>query len=134
MIVIVPPALVRDRLCRIVAPVPTLLEVEEWTGAWWEPSSLTLREVSSAPLASHALLLAHAVPREEWGTAITPVSAQTIEAMMRAHVVERDTGPHSPTPPVRRTDEDAARRKRPYPGSARFGNVRRKPRRDAPPG
>ena len=58
MRVVVPPVLVRDRLCRIVAPVESLLEVEEWVGEWWEPSVVTLSAVSTAAAATDAQLAA----------------------------------------------------------------------------
>jgi hypothetical protein len=135
--ILVPPVVVRDRICRIVAPVPSLLEVEEWTGEWWEPSTLTLREVSSAPMASVEVLRASGIPQDEWGSALTRASAQAIEAMLLADVIERAPLASTDTPPdgmPRVTAEDPAmRRKRLYPGSARFGLAKRRRGTDSPP-
>jgi len=82
------PVLVGDRLCRIVSPVATLLEVEEWVGEWWEPSSITLTTASQASPAPVALLQARGVPLEDHaGNAPTPEFE--IQSLLRASVAAR---------------------------------------------
>lgn len=115
MRIIVPPVLVLDRICRITSPVESLLEVEEWTGEWWEPSSMTITTVSQAAPAPEAVLIARGVPA---GDRTSQLGA------------DRDSLQHQlrPTQPdgmqVLRIEESNAarhgRRQRQYPGSARF--------------
>lgn len=114
MHVIVPPVVVRDRIVRIVSPISSLLEVEEWMGEWWEPCTVTFRTVSGAPRAGDELLAARGVPREDWGSSVERISSEEIEAMLLAHVIFR------PTLPVPMTDEPAGRRRKVFVGSARF--------------
>jgi hypothetical protein len=118
--VVIPPVLIGDRIFRIVAPLPSLLEVEEWMGEWWEPSTLTFRTVSSAPPASHLVLASRGVPRQEWGAPEERVSMEAIDAMLRAHVIFRP--PTNGAPPAEGAN---GRRRKSYPGSARFGKAAR---------
>lgn len=70
MPVVLPPAFVGSRLVRVVAPVPSLLEVEEWAGEWWEPSSVTISEACAAEAASKDQLDAAGVPKADRETVI----------------------------------------------------------------
>ena len=65
MRVVVPPVLVDDRICRIIAAIESLLEVEEWVGAWWEPSTIPLTQVSGAMRAPVELLRQRGVPESD---------------------------------------------------------------------
>jgi hypothetical protein len=128
--VILSPVVIGDSIYRIVAPLPSLLEVEEWMGEWWEPSTLTFRMVASAPPASQALLAERGVPRDEWGSPAQRATAEAIDAMLLAHVIFRP-----PTNGAPLVDGPGGRRRKSYPGSARFGKrVRSHGRRadDAP--
>ncbi len=117
MRVVVPPVLVHDRICRIVSPVESLLEVEEWVGEWWEPSGLTLSTVSGAPPVPEVELVRHGVPPSDWGSAADRTSSSAIEAMMLAHVTvrPRDLQLVPADGPAR-----SGRRRKEYAGSARF--------------
>ncbi|MBC7843738.1 MAG: hypothetical protein H7099_15565 [Gemmatimonadaceae bacterium] len=122
MRVVVAPVLVGDRICRIVAPLQSLLEVEEWVGAWWEPSSVTLTEASVAPIVPAELLTARGVPLEDRLAAEDRPAQTDIEALIHTHDPER--------PATMRFDEEVVMRasparRRKYPGNARF-------RRNAP--
>ena len=116
MRVVVPPVLVGDRICRIVSPVESLLEVEEWVGAWWAPSGVTLSVASVAPGADPSVLETHGVPAADWVAADARPDLSEIESLMRA----RDPARGEPM----RLDEDVRRlsppRRRKYPGNARF--------------
>ena len=115
MRVVISPVVVGDRICRIVAPVAALLEVEEWVGAWWEPSGVTLTDASHAPAATDAQLAAHGVPVEDWLGNV----ARPNEADIQAQLVTRDPE----RPEQMRFDEEVIRpagRRRKYPGNARF--------------
>lgn len=121
MRVVVAPVLVDGRICRIVSPVDSLLEVEEWVGGWWEPSLVPLSTVSVSPLAKLETLQGCGVPPEDC-VATEPRPAQVdIEALMMTRDPER--------PAEMRFDEDVRRnvntRRRKYPGNSRF---RRDPR------
>lgn len=116
MHVIVPPVLIGDSIYRIVAPLPSLLEVEEWMGEWWEPCTLTFRTVASAPPAAHTLLESRGVPRDERGSPAQRASVEAIEAMLLAHVIFRPST--NGVPPV---EGASGRRRKSYAGSARFG-------------
>ena len=116
MRVVVPPVLVGDRICRIVSPVESLLEVEEWVGAWWAPSGVTLSVASLAPDVDPSVLQTRGVPPTDWLTDEPRPDFSEIESLMRA----RDPARAEPM----RLDEDVRRlsppRRRKYPGNARF--------------
>jgi hypothetical protein len=116
MRVVVPPVLVGDRICRIVSPVESLLEVEEWVGAWWAPSGVTLSVVGLAPGADPSMLRTYGVPPTDWVAEDPRPDFSEIESLMRA----REPGRGEPM----RLDEDVRRlsppRRRKYPGNARF--------------
>ena len=114
MRVLVAPVVVGDRICRIVSPVRSLLEVEEWAGEWWEPSLVTLTEVVRARAASRSELRARGVPEADHAASgqLTPIALQ---AMLRAH---------EPSHPVLEVTAAPARPRRAYAGNARF---RRRP-------
>ncbi len=121
MRVVVAPVLVGDRICRIVAPLQSLLEVEEWVGAWWEPSSVTLTEASIAPIVPESVLAERGVPLEDRVATEGRPAQIEIEALIRTRDPER--------PENMRFDEEVVTRatptrRRKYPGNARF---RRKP-------
>jgi hypothetical protein len=116
MRVVVPPVIVDDRICRIVSPVESLLEVEEWVGAWWEPSAVPLTIASLAPRASERVLLESGVPEaDRMHGAVRPTSEE-IEAILLTRDPERSA--------QMRFDEQVQRgtgpRRRKYPGNARF--------------
>lgn len=67
MNVVLPPVVVDGKICRIVAPVPSLLEVQEWMGAFWLPSDVLLSTATAAAPAPLALLHSHGVPRADHG-------------------------------------------------------------------
>ncbi len=118
MRIICPPVLVGDRICRIVSPIESLLEVEEWAGAWWEPSSVTLTTASVAPAATVAELEGRGVPTDD--NAPSPESAgQQIQALMRATVSA--AAQSTMVDPANERRPDGARR-RVYTGNARFRN------------
>ncbi len=117
MRVIVPPVLVGDRICRIVSALESLLEVEEWVGAWWEPSDVPLTQVSSATAASELVLFARNVPKSDQTTSSVRPLHGDVEALMQPDAPERPDG--------MRFDEEAmvsatAPRQPLYPGNARF--------------
>lgn len=117
MRVVVPPVLVDDRIVRIVSPVESLLEVEEWVGAWWEPSGVTLTQASIAPVAPDALLHERGVPREDCEASEPRPAQMDIEALIHTRDPAR--------PDQLRFDEDtvvraAPVRRRKYPGNSRF--------------
>lgn len=120
MRIIVPPVLIGTRICRIVAPVEHLLEVEEWVGEWWEPCALTISEVGAAPRVSEKMLDQRAVPREDRGPNDDRTSASAIQTMMLAHVMLRPENTDvTPSSNITRGP-----RQKVYSGSRRFGNRR----------
>jgi hypothetical protein len=121
MRVVVAPVVVDGRICRIVSPVATLLEVEEWAGEWWEPSVMPLTLVSSAPLADAELLRARGLPVDDCTTSEPRPSQVDIEALMMTRDPEQSSEERF-NDDVRRT---VGTRRRKYPGNARF---RREPR------
>jgi hypothetical protein len=117
MRVVVPPVLVGDRICRIVSALESLLEVEEWVGAWWAPSDVPLTLVSSAAPASDALLQLRGVPESDrMGITDRPLPSD-FEALMRSRDPERPAGMRFDEEPVVRVQPA---RKPEYPGNARF--------------
>lgn len=117
MRVVVPPVLVEDRICRIIAAVESLLEVEEWAGAWWQPSGVPLTLVSTAVVASPELLRARGVPECDIATADMRPPQIELEALMRGLDPQR--------PADMRFDEETVARApqskpRAYPGNSRF--------------
>lgn len=129
MRVLVAPVLVGDRICRIVSPIDSLLEVEEWVGEWWEPSSVTLTAASQAAPASERLLRARGVPAADRRATEQGVTEPDIQSLLRAHEPAAPTG----SPPVPSADRPGTeRRAREYPGNARFlrGRPTPRPRRD----
>jgi hypothetical protein len=114
--VLVPPVLVGDRICRIVSPVDSLLEVEEWMGAWWEPSTIPLTTASTALRAPDDLLRDRGVPADDCVASEVRPDEHDIQAMLLIHDPDR--------PAQMRFDEDVVRvtsiRARKYPGNARF--------------
>lgn len=99
-----------------MSPVQTLLEVEEWAGGWWAPSSIPLTIASLSPPADELVLRASGIPESDC-LATEPRPAQPdIEALMMTRDPER--------PVAVRFDEDLRRntgvRRRKYPGNARF--------------
>jgi hypothetical protein len=116
MRVVVSPVIVGDRICRIVSPVQSLLEVEEWAGDWWEPSSIPLTTASLSPAADESILRERGVPEADCVTHEPRPAQLDIEASLLTRDPER--------PAQMRFDEDVRRstgpRKRKYPGNARF--------------
>jgi hypothetical protein len=117
MRVVVSPVLVGDRICRIVSAVDSLLEVEEWVGAWWEPSAIPLTTVSNSAAVSESELRARGVPESDWllSGQTRPTPAE-IEAIILTH---------DPGRSVQGQFDDSVRRgtgprRRNYPGNARF--------------
>jgi hypothetical protein len=117
MQVLVPPVMLGGRIYRIVSPVDALLEVEEWVGAWWEPCSVPLTQVSIAPAATEAMLDALGVPSDERSASTERLAQPDLEALMRSRDPERPVG-------MRFDDEVVSRAapllKRQYPGNTRF--------------
>ena len=93
MRIVVAPALVGDRLCRIVAPIPTLLEVEEWVGAWWDPSTVMLTAVSQSAPATEQELRERGVPAEDCVTAESAEPSPDLQTQLRAHAPAPRLGP-----------------------------------------
>ncbi len=85
MRILSPPVLVGERICRVVSPIASLLEVEEWVGAWWEPSAVTITTASQAPPAPLMVLHARGVPAEDHATE-SSVHLGDVQALMRASV------------------------------------------------
>ena len=113
MRIVVPPVVVDGRICRIVAPVEALLEVEEWVGEWWEPSSIGLTTASHAERASREQLLAHGVPEADHGLDEHRTPFDEIEAMIQRRDPERAASLEDVALPAQAT-------RRVYPGNARF--------------
>ncbi len=118
MRIVIAPVLVGDRICRIVSPVDSLLEVEEWVGEWWEPSTVTLTLASQAPAAPESLLQERGVPPEDRAPSGPRPDAGEIQALLRARE------PHAAEPPTLADAGAATRahgaRRRNYSGNARF--------------
>jgi hypothetical protein len=116
MRVVVAPVIVDDRICRIVAPVESLLEVEEWVGEWWEPSAVPLTIASVAPAAPTAVLHERGVPESDCLAGAIRPTPEEIEAILLTRDPERSA--------QMRFDEQVRRgtgpRRRMYPGNARF--------------
>ncbi len=117
MRVVVPPVLLGDRIVRIVSPVESLLEVEEWVGEWWEPSGVTLTEASVAPAAPTELLLSRGLPPDDCVATHARPALRDIEALIHTRDPERSTSPRFDEELVARA---VPARRRKYPGNARF--------------
>lgn len=117
MRILVAPVLVGDRICRIVSPVDSLLEVEEWVGEWWEPSSVTLTTASQAPAASEALLRERGVPPDDCRATAARTAEVEIQALLRAREPAQPTA-FSPDEPASQRAHGLRRKQ--YAGSARF--------------
>jgi len=117
MRVLVGPVLVDDRICRIVAAIEALLEVEEWAGSWWQPSTVPLTMASGAPPAEYRLLLARGVPIDDWARGEPRSAPMNIEALMQTNDPDRASKPA--------LDDSVRRGLAPlpsqYPGNRRFG-------------
>lgn len=125
MRVLVAPVLVGDRICRIVSPIDSLLEVEEWVGEWWEPSGVTLTAASQAPRASEHVLAARGVPPEDHHATEPRATDPEIQSLLRAC----DPAPPSGAPQEHmRQPRAPSLRQREYPGNARFLRGRKPPR------
>ena len=74
------PGVVHGRICRIVSPVPSLLELEEWFGERWEPSSVPITAASVAAPALESELVAQGVPSDDWGLTDPPAQREALEA------------------------------------------------------
>ncbi len=117
MRILVAPVLVGDRICRIVSPVDSLLEVEEWVGAWWEPSSVTLTTASQAPAAGEAVLRDRGVPPDDCLTTAGRTAEVEIQSLLRAREPVQ-SAPLSPDEPASHRAHGLRRKQ--YAGSARF--------------
>ena len=117
MRVVVAPVLVDDRICRRVAAIESLLEVEEWVGAWWEPSCVSLTQVSSAASTAPEVLRARGLSEVDIEAVSAPMRSLEFEALMRG------TDPHRPAD-MRFEDEPVLRAapavKKLCPGNSRF--------------
>ncbi|MFN0098754.1 MAG: hypothetical protein ACKVS7_08780 [Gemmatimonadaceae bacterium] len=117
MRVVVSPVLVGDRIVRIVSPVDSLLEVEEWVGEWWEPSAITLTTASQAPSAPVALLRSRGVPLEDCAETSSRPTEHALQFLMLATARDANDpliASDLTTRPVR------GLRRKSYPGNARF--------------
>jgi len=117
MRVVVSPVLVGDRIVRIVSPVDSLLEVEEWVGEWWEPSAITLTTASQAPSAPVAVLQARGVPLEDCAETASRPSEHALQFLMLA--TARDANDPLIASDLTTRPARGLRRKS-YPGNARF--------------
>ncbi|MCC7003408.1 MAG: hypothetical protein IT357_14720 [Gemmatimonadaceae bacterium] len=117
MRVVVSPVLVGERIVRIVSPVDSLLEVEEWVGEWWEPSAVTLTTASQAPSASMAVLRSRGVPVEDCEETPSRPSVRALQFLMLATARDANDpliASDLTTRPLR------GLRRKSYPGNARF--------------
>ncbi len=118
MRVIVPPVVVGDRICRIVSAVESLLEVEEWAGQWWEPSSVTLSDASHGRSVDAEALRARGVPPEDCIATAPRSGGSEIQALLQTR--DPDHGQEM------LLNDDVMRstpsRRRSYPGNARFSS------------
>jgi len=117
MRILVAPVVIGDRICRIVSPVASLLEVEEWAGEWWEPSSVTITTASQAPAATERLLRERGVPLEDCISPGPRAEDLEIQMLMRAC----DPEPRGdPLASETRTLPHARTRERQFTGNRRF--------------
>lgn len=125
MRILVAPVLVGDRICRIISPIESLLEVEEWVGEWWEPSTVTLTTASQSPAAPERVLQERGVPAEDRVATEPRASDPEIQGLMRP-----DQQPFAPSARIEDTLAPRANgaRRRQYSGNARF----RRPRASTP--
>ncbi|MCU0623922.1 MAG: hypothetical protein MUF53_08660, partial [Gemmatimonadaceae bacterium] len=95
------------------APIDALLEVEEWVGAWWEPSSVPLTSVAVAPRATDDELDVRGIPSTDRGRDDERLSQQDIEALIQSrdpeHPADLEWHPLPDASPPRV-----------YPGNTRF--------------
>lgn len=96
MHVLVPPALAHGRICRVIAPIADLIEVQEWRGEYWLPSDLTLSAVRRAPRAPRHLLEAQAVPHEDWSPDDRDGTAPSAELLLLALLASAGAFPVGP--------------------------------------
>ena len=118
MRVIVPPVVVGDRICRIVSAVESLLEVEEWAGAWWAPSSVTLSDASRGRAVDADALRARGVPDEDCGVSAPRSGRSEIQALLQTRDPDHGQEMHLNDDVMRSTPA----RRRIYPGNARFSS------------
>jgi len=111
------PVLVGDRICRVVSPIASLIEVEEWVGAWWEPSAVTITTATQAPPASAALLLARGVPLEDQAGESPATLLRDVQSMLRASAPQ-DSQPVALDPANERRPNGSRRKQ--FAGNARF--------------
>lgn len=125
MRILVAPVLVGDRICRIISPIASLLEVEEWVGEWWEPSTVTLTTASQSPSAPDRLLEERGVPAADRVATEPRTSDPEIQGLMRA-----DQPARAPSARIEDTFTPRAHgaRRRQYSGNGRF----RRPRESTP--
>lgn len=129
MRILVAPVLVGDRICRIVSPVASLLEVEEWVGEWWEPSGVTLTAASQAAPAPVALLNARGIPEPDRIVDAAAAEQLDIQRMLRA----QDPTPGGSLPSEERAPRTyVGPRRRQYSGNARFRRPPAEPARGGP--
>ncbi len=120
MRVVIPPVIVAGRVYRVVSPVQSLIEVEEWVGEWWEPSNVTLTEAGLAPAAPAEMLRELGIPEEDCLASAPRPDQPQLEALLLTRDPKR--------PENMRFDEEVVRRPnaprgRSYPGNARFRRV-----------
>jgi hypothetical protein len=124
MRVILAPVVIDGRICRVVSAIDTLLEVEEWVGAWWEPSLVTISDAARGTPASDALLLAGGVPPTDWIVTEARSDAASVLRQLRPALPTDGLAPDVDPPPLPPLDV------RFYAGNARFNRKRRVPLRD----
>ncbi len=117
MRVCVAPVLVGVQLCRIVSPIASLLEVEEWIGEWWEPSSVTLTMASRAPAACESVLQMRGVPASDWVATGLPLSNPEIQSLLFAGESSAQENPSANS--LARPTLHVPRRRQ-YSGNSRF--------------
>lgn len=127
MRVVVPPGFVGSRLVRVVAAVPSLLEVEEWMGEWWEPSTVTLSDATAAPTASAEALDAAGVPAGDRVVDGERFTTDTISTLLTAPV-QLNVGSQLNSLEKK---FNGGRRRNEYAGSAKFGRRNFKNRRES---
>ncbi len=121
MRILVGPVLVGDRICRIVSPIESLLEVEEWVGEWWEPSQVTLTLASQSPTATAAELAARGVPGEDCAPDAPRATEATVQRLLLASPSSAAETPGIDGQPHTRAH---GKRRKVYPGNARFRQLR----------
>lgn len=117
MRVVIGPVIVGTSVCRIVSPVESLLEVEEWVGQWWEPSVVPLSVASVSPPAIVDDLMARGIPEADWVASHPSLDQSMIESLIRTSDPERSIEMRFDDPAVQRYE---VTRLRVYPGNARF--------------